>query len=99
LGVDRVAAPGGFLRPCAAAREERSTGQLLFLVLFRAVRLRLSLRRDGAERKGFSRRGGPSQYACFACPRAAVRDGVNRIAVTLASGHPATLEYFDLVLP
>jgi len=43
--------------------------------------------------------GEPNQYACFACPRAAVRDGVNRIAVTCAEGAPATIEYVDLVLP
>jgi hypothetical protein len=43
--------------------------------------------------------GKPSQYACFACPRAAVRDGPNRIAITCKDGGPATVEYLDLVLP
>jgi hypothetical protein len=43
--------------------------------------------------------GEPNQYACFVCPRAAVRDGLNQIAVTLRDGPPATLEYFDVVLP
>jgi len=43
--------------------------------------------------------GEPSQYACFTCPRAAVRDGVNRIAITCEEGPPVTLEYVDVVLP
>ena len=43
--------------------------------------------------------GEPKQYACFACPRALVEDGLNRIAITLDHGGPVTVKYIDLVLP
>ncbi|MFH1918921.1 MAG: hypothetical protein ABIP48_03400 [Planctomycetota bacterium] len=43
--------------------------------------------------------GEPSQYACFRCPRAAVQDGPNEIAVTLQEGPTTTIECLDLVLP
>ena len=43
--------------------------------------------------------GQPSQYACFACPRALVADGPNRITITLDEGDGATVQYIDLVLP
>jgi hypothetical protein len=43
--------------------------------------------------------GQPDQYACFTCPRTAVGDGPNRIALTLIDGDPVSVEYVDLVLP
>jgi hypothetical protein len=43
--------------------------------------------------------GEPNQYACFVCPRAAVVDGRNDIAVRLISGGPAKLMLIDVVLP
>ncbi|MHC4403422.1 MAG: LamG-like jellyroll fold domain-containing protein [Planctomycetota bacterium] len=43
--------------------------------------------------------GKPREYACFKCPRALVRDGVNKIALILEDGRPATIRYWDLVLP
>ena len=43
--------------------------------------------------------GSPKQYACFRCPRAIVKDGVNRIEITLTTGDKATVQYIDLVLP
>ena len=43
--------------------------------------------------------GVPSEYACFKCPRRLVRDGVNKIALILEDGPPATVRYWDLVLP
>lgn len=43
--------------------------------------------------------GEPREYACFECPRAFVRDGVNKIALILEDGRPATVKYWDLVLP
>jgi len=43
--------------------------------------------------------GEPSQYACFKCPRRLVRDGVNKIALILEDGTPATVRYLDLALP
>ena len=43
--------------------------------------------------------GEPGQYACFACPRAAVADGPNRIAVALDEGPAATLECLEVTLP
>ena len=43
--------------------------------------------------------GDPRHYACFKCPRAAVKDGVNKIAIILEDGGPATVHYLDLVLP
>ncbi len=44
-------------------------------------------------------RGQANQYACFVCPRSAVRKGTNRVAITLEQGGPATVRYLDLVLP
>ena len=41
----------------------------------------------------------PEQYACFACPRHTVREGVNRIAVILERGAPATIQSIDVALP
>ena len=43
--------------------------------------------------------GGQATYACFKCPRRLVRDGINKIALILEDGRPATLRYWDLVLP
>ena len=43
--------------------------------------------------------GEPDQYACFACPKAVVREGTNALQVTLTAGKPAKLIYLDLVLP
>ena len=43
--------------------------------------------------------GGPEQYACFKCPRALVRDGLNEITIVLDRGAGATVQYMDLVLP
>ncbi|MBN2308859.1 MAG: hypothetical protein JXR94_07820 [Candidatus Hydrogenedentes bacterium] len=43
--------------------------------------------------------GKPDQYACFACPRAAVQPGDNAIRIELEQGAPASIEYIDLVLP
>jgi hypothetical protein len=43
--------------------------------------------------------GEPGQYACFACPRSAVRDGANRIGIRLDEGPSAAVECIDLVLP
>jgi len=43
--------------------------------------------------------GEPREYACFKCPRGLVRDGVNKIALVLEDGRPATVKYWDLVLP
>lgn len=43
--------------------------------------------------------GDPAAYACFKCPRRLVRDGVNKIALILEDGSPATVRYWDLVLP
>jgi len=43
--------------------------------------------------------GQPEQYACFACPRAAVKKGANALEVTMTDGDPATVIYIDLVLP
>jgi len=43
--------------------------------------------------------GGPTNYACFKCPRALVREGVNKLALILEGGGPATVRYLDLVLP
>ena len=43
--------------------------------------------------------GQPSQYACFRCPRALIRDGLNKLALALGEGGPATIQYIDLVLP
>ena len=42
---------------------------------------------------------GPENFACFTCPRALVREGVNRIAVILERGEPARLQCLDLTLP
>lgn len=43
--------------------------------------------------------GEPCNYACFKCPRALVHDGINKIALILEDGGPATVQYMDLVLP
>jgi len=43
--------------------------------------------------------GEPAAYACFKCPRRLVRDGINKIALILEDGSPATVRYWDLVLP
>lgn len=43
--------------------------------------------------------GEPGQYACFACPRACVKNGTNTITLTLLEGEPAVIQYLDLVLP
>jgi hypothetical protein len=43
--------------------------------------------------------GEPGEYACFACPRTAVREGTNAVQVTLKQGDPTKLIYLDLVLP
>ncbi|MHB8902684.1 MAG: LamG-like jellyroll fold domain-containing protein [Thermoguttaceae bacterium] len=43
--------------------------------------------------------GEPSDYACFTCPRRLVHDGINKIALILEDGGPATVRYLDLVLP
>ncbi len=43
--------------------------------------------------------GKPSEYACFKCPRALVRDGINKIALILENGAPVSIRYWDLVLP
>jgi hypothetical protein len=40
-----------------------------------------------------------AEYACFKCPRQLVRDGVNKIALILEDGKPASVRYWDLVLP
>jgi len=39
------------------------------------------------------------QYACFRCPRAVVKSGMNTITITLAKGPADGLQYVDLVLP
>jgi hypothetical protein len=38
-------------------------------------------------------------YACFKCPRQVVHEGINRIAVILEAGGPATVQSIDLALP
>lgn len=43
--------------------------------------------------------GNSKEWACFRCPRNAVRPGMNQISVTLEEGEPATVEYLDLALP
>ena len=43
--------------------------------------------------------GEACEYACFTCPRALVRDGINKIALILENGRPVTVRYCDLVLP
>ena len=43
--------------------------------------------------------GDPADYACFRCPRRLARDGANEITLTLEEGSPATVRYWDLVLP
>ena len=43
--------------------------------------------------------GKPDQYACFACPRSIVKNGNNKIAITLTEGPTVTVNYIDLVLP
>lgn len=43
--------------------------------------------------------GDPSQYACFSCPRRAVRDGLNEVSVTLVGGADVSIQYVDIVLP
>ena len=43
--------------------------------------------------------GESTDYACFKCPRRLVRDGINKIALILEDGKPATVRYWDLVLP
>lgn len=43
--------------------------------------------------------GEDPEYLCFRCPRRLVRDGINKIALILESGAPATVRYWDLVLP
>ena len=43
--------------------------------------------------------GDPANYACFKCPRRLVHDGINKVALTLENGEPATVRYWDLVLP
>ncbi len=43
--------------------------------------------------------GEPEQYACFACPRSAVRSGTNEILVGLTQSEPRLLIYIDVVLP
>ena len=43
--------------------------------------------------------GDPSNYACFKCPRALVRDGVNKVVLILEDGARTTVQYMDLVLP
>lgn len=43
--------------------------------------------------------GSPDQYACFALPRAAVRDGGNEIEVCLEKGPTANVQYLDFVVP
>ena len=45
---------------------------------------------------GFSE---PGHYATFACPRQLAQNGVNQIAITLAEGRPAKLDYLDVILP
>lgn len=42
--------------------------------------------------------GEPDQYACFALPRAAARDGKNTIEVILEKGPTASVQYLDFVL-
>lgn len=41
----------------------------------------------------------PENYACFKCPRQVVQEGLNRIAVILEHGGPATVQSIDLALP
>ena len=43
--------------------------------------------------------GTAEQYACFICPRSAVRAGTNSISVTRTEGRAAKLIYLDCVLP
>ena len=43
--------------------------------------------------------GGPTQYACFKCPRALVKDGPNKIVVALVEGGPVAIQSLDLALP
>ncbi len=43
--------------------------------------------------------GEPDQYACFKCPRALVKNGMNALTITLTAGGPATVNYIDLILP
>ena len=43
--------------------------------------------------------GQAGQYASFKCPRALIRNGVNKIAITLSAGEPILVDYVDLVLP
>jgi len=43
--------------------------------------------------------GEPAQYACSACPRSAVRNGLNEVTLRLDEGGPATVVYLDLTLP
>ncbi|MBT7302869.1 MAG: hypothetical protein HN849_25280 [Victivallales bacterium] len=42
--------------------------------------------------------GKPSQYACFVCPPAWIKNGTNRIEITLRGGKAMTLRYLDLML-
>lgn len=42
--------------------------------------------------------GQPAQYACFRCPPAAIRNGENKVVISLADGGPVTLDYLDLIL-
>jgi hypothetical protein len=43
--------------------------------------------------------GEAAEFACFACPRRALKAGVNEFAVTLGEGGPAVVEYLDLAYP
>jgi hypothetical protein len=43
--------------------------------------------------------GDPEQYACFSCPRSAVRPGSNEILVELTQSEPRKLIYLDVILP
>lgn len=43
--------------------------------------------------------GEPDQYACFTCPRAIVKDGINELRITMTDGPESVLNYVDIVLP
>ncbi len=42
--------------------------------------------------------GEPGQYACFSCDPGSVRDGLNRVDITLTSGDKATVRYLDVTM-
>ncbi len=43
--------------------------------------------------------GSPEQYACFTCPRSAIKPNLNIITLTLEEGEDTMLAYMDIVLP